>query len=79
MDRYKIATINIVRLQLFLHIRMVLSFLANKPVSVEEDPSPFEVGWGLRKMDTTIGDSKAAAEWTMSIVERHMSRSICNH
>ena len=45
----------------------VPSFLDNKPVSVEEDPSPFKVDWGLRKVDTTIGDSKATAEWSRSV------------
>ena len=46
----------------------VPSFLAKKPVLIEEDPSPFEVGWGLRNMETSIGDSKAAAEWSRSVV-----------
>ena len=35
---------------------------------LRRDPSHFEVGWGLCKMDTTIGDSKAAAEWSKSVV-----------
>ena len=45
----------------------VPAFLAHKPV-VDEDPAPLEVGQGLQKMDTVVGDSKAAAEWSMSVI-----------
>ena len=46
----------------------VPAFMANKPVAVDEDPAPFEVGWGLRKMDTVVGDSKVTVKWSRSVI-----------
>ena len=40
----------------------------HKPVAIGEDPAPFKVGWGLRKMDTVLGDSRATTEWSMSVI-----------
>ena len=37
-------------------------------MAIDEDPAPFEVGWGLRKMDTIVVDSKAVGEWSRSVI-----------
>lgn len=48
---------------------VVPAFLTHSErIDVSEDPSSFEVGWGLRKKDTVVGDTHRAAEWSRSIV-----------
>ena len=49
-------------------IEKVPTFLTPRSVPVEEDPSPYVVEWGLLKKDTVVGDSRAAAEWSRSVI-----------
>lgn len=49
-------------------VEKVPAFLQERPVSIEEDLTPFTVGWGLCNRDTAVGDSRAAAEWSRSVV-----------
>ena len=46
----------------------VPSFAPERPTSLNEDPSPFVVTWGLQRRDTVAGSSEAAAEWSRSVV-----------
>lgn len=47
---------------------MVPSFLAQGPVVVDEDYTPFTVTWGLQTKNTIVSDSRAAAEWSKSTI-----------
>ena len=49
-------------------IEKVPTFLTPRAVPVEEDPNPYVVEWGLLKKDTVVGDSRAAAEWSRSVI-----------
>lgn len=40
----------------------------NRPASIEEDSTPFEVQWGLRNKDTAVGDTRASMEWSKHVV-----------
>lgn len=51
-----------------VYVERVPAFIAEKAPLVEEDPTPFTVGWGLRNRDTTVCDSRAAAEWSRGVI-----------
>ena len=49
-------------------VEKVPTFLAPRPKTVDEDPSPYVVQWGLLNKDTIVGDTRAAAEWSKNVV-----------
>ncbi|XP_074351438.1 uncharacterized protein LOC141690546 [Apium graveolens] len=46
----------------------VPTFLSQRPLSLDEDTSPFTVTWGLQRRDTVVGSSKAATVWSESVI-----------
>ena len=49
-------------------VERIRAFLAPRPKTVDEDPSPYVVQWGLLNKDTVVGDARAAAEWSKNVV-----------
>ena len=49
-------------------VEKVPTFLTPRAPSVDEDPSPYVVQWGLLNKDTIVGDARAAAEWSKNVV-----------
>ena len=49
-------------------VERIPAFLAPRPKTVDEDPSPYVVQWGLLNKDTVVGDARAAAEWSKNVV-----------
>ena len=44
------------------------AFLTPRPTTVDEDPSPYVVQWGLLNKDTIVGDARATTEWFKNMV-----------
>lgn len=49
-------------------IETVLTFVAERPLSIDEVPSRFVVTSGLQRKDTVAGSSEAATIWSESVV-----------
>lgn len=46
----------------------VPSFVAEKPLRIDDDPSPIVVTWGLQRKDTVTGSLDVVAVWSESVV-----------
>ena len=49
-------------------VETVPAFLTPRAPTVDEDPRPYVVQWGLLNKDTIVGDARAATEWSKNVV-----------
>lgn len=46
----------------------VPTYVAERPLSIDKDPSIFVMTWDLQRKDSVAGSSKAAAIWSESVI-----------